>query len=86
MQCEGNEVEMCDGEILDELTTNRGELKVRTMSFNEDKHSQVLLFLIYVYFFRPVCLYHFFLVLLSCPLLIGSSKGRCMTRKNQRVF
>lgn len=44
MHCEENEVEMCDGEILDELTTNRGELKVRTMSFNEDKRSQVLSF------------------------------------------
>lgn len=34
-------VEMCDAEILDELTTRRGELKVRTVSFNEEKHGQV---------------------------------------------
>ncbi|KAF4372410.1 boron transporter 4 [Cannabis sativa] len=34
-------VEMCDGEILDELTTSRGEVKVRTLSFSEDKRSQI---------------------------------------------
>ncbi|XP_062089791.1 boron transporter 4 [Humulus lupulus] len=34
-------VEMCDGEILDELTTSRGEVKVRAMSFSEDKLSQI---------------------------------------------
>ena len=32
---------MCDAEILDELTTSRGELKVRTVSFSEEKHGQV---------------------------------------------
>ncbi|KAK6914964.1 Bicarbonate transporter-like, transmembrane domain [Dillenia turbinata] len=32
----GGEVEVCDAEILDELTTNRGELKVRAVSFRED--------------------------------------------------
>lgn len=37
----GDEVEMCDAEILDVLTTNRGELKIRTRSFNEDGHGQV---------------------------------------------
>lgn len=35
------EVEVCDAEILDELTTNRGEIKVRTVSLNEEKHIQV---------------------------------------------
>ncbi|WOK93921.1 boron transporter 4-like isoform X2 [Canna indica] len=30
-------VEMCDAEILDDLTTRRGELKHRTRSFNEDR-------------------------------------------------
>lgn len=34
---EEGEVEMCDAEILDELTTSRGELKVRTVSFSEEK-------------------------------------------------
>ncbi|XP_057454220.1 boron transporter 4-like isoform X3 [Lotus japonicus] len=33
--------EMCDGEILDELTTSRGELKVRSVSFREERHGQV---------------------------------------------
>ncbi|KAJ4718303.1 putative Boron transporter [Melia azedarach] len=33
--------EMCDAEILDELTTSRGELKVRNVSFNEERHGQV---------------------------------------------
>ncbi|KAH7547356.1 boron transporter 4 [Ziziphus jujuba] len=40
----GNEedgVEMCDAEILDELTTRRGEFKVRTVSFNEDRRGQI---------------------------------------------
>ncbi|KAF3450831.1 hypothetical protein FNV43_RR06920 [Rhamnella rubrinervis] len=32
-------VEVCDSEILDELTTSRGELKVRNVSFNEDRRS-----------------------------------------------
>ncbi|XP_038878227.1 boron transporter 4-like [Benincasa hispida] len=36
-----DKVEICDAEILDELTTHRGELKVRTKSFNEDRHSQI---------------------------------------------
>ncbi|XP_028091563.1 putative boron transporter 5 isoform X1 [Camellia sinensis] len=35
------EVEICDAEILDELTTRRGELRLRTVSFKEDKHGQV---------------------------------------------
>lgn len=38
---EGHGAGMCDAEILDELTTSRGELKVRTVSFNEDRSSQV---------------------------------------------
>ncbi|GAB4842044.1 Boron transporter 4 [Ancistrocladus abbreviatus] len=33
--------EMCDAEILDELTTSRGELKVRTTSFREEKNLQI---------------------------------------------
>ncbi|KGN58135.1 boron transporter 4 [Cucumis sativus] len=36
-----DEVKICDAEILDELTTHRGELKVRTKSFNEDRHNQI---------------------------------------------
>ncbi|KAL5756325.1 hypothetical protein ACOSQ2_021071 [Xanthoceras sorbifolium] len=38
---EGHGVGMCDAEILDELTTRRGELKVRTVSFNEDRNNQI---------------------------------------------
>nr|GEU43429.1 boron transporter 4-like [Tanacetum cinerariifolium] len=34
------EVSICDAEILYELTTSRGELKVRNLSFNEDKRTQ----------------------------------------------
>lgn len=33
--------EMGDAEILDELTTSRGELKLRTVSFSEERHAQV---------------------------------------------
>ena len=32
---------MLDAELLDELTTNRGELKARTVSFSEDRKGQV---------------------------------------------
>lgn len=32
---------MCDAEILDELTTSRGELKVRNVSSSEEKSGQV---------------------------------------------
>ncbi|XP_022714885.1 boron transporter 4-like isoform X2 [Durio zibethinus] len=42
--CPGNEedgVEMFDAELLDELTTSRGELKVRTVSFSEDRKGQL---------------------------------------------
>ncbi|XWS16416.1 hypothetical protein CRYUN_Cryun34aG0085600 [Craigia yunnanensis] len=42
--CSGNEadgVEMLDTELLDEVTTSRGELKVRTVSFSEDRKGQV---------------------------------------------
>ena len=35
------EVETCDAEILDELTTSRGELKLRSVSFPEDRIYQV---------------------------------------------
>ncbi|KAH9714863.1 Boron transporter 4 [Citrus sinensis] len=35
------ELEMCDAEILDELTTSRGELKVRNVSFSEERHGLV---------------------------------------------
>ncbi|KAF2323276.1 hypothetical protein GH714_034427 [Hevea brasiliensis] len=38
---EEGEVEVCDAEMLDELTTNRGEFKVRTVSFHEDNRGQV---------------------------------------------
>ncbi|XP_058074584.1 boron transporter 4-like [Magnolia sinica] len=34
-------VEVCDAEILDELTTSRGEIKLRSSSFNDERHSQV---------------------------------------------
>jgi len=34
-------VEIVNAEILDELTTNRGELKVRTVSFTEERNHQV---------------------------------------------
>ncbi|KAL8139413.1 hypothetical protein V2J09_005434 [Rumex salicifolius] len=34
-------VQVCDAEILDALTTSRGELKVRSSSFREDRHPQV---------------------------------------------
>lgn len=35
------EVEVCDAEILDELTTSRGEFKVRTVSSSDEKLIQV---------------------------------------------
>lgn len=39
-----NVVKLSDAKILDELTTNRGELKLRSYtSFNEDKRSQASL-------------------------------------------
>nr|XP_009588835.1 probable boron transporter 7 [Nicotiana tomentosiformis] len=38
---EEGKIEICDAEILDELTTSRGELKFRTVSFSEDKRPQV---------------------------------------------
>ncbi|KAI3727201.1 hypothetical protein L1987_67012 [Smallanthus sonchifolius] len=36
-----DDVSVCDAEILDELTTSRGELKVRNLSFKEDRRTQV---------------------------------------------
>ena len=33
-------MDLSDGEILDELTTSRGEVKRRTLSFGEEKHLQ----------------------------------------------
>ncbi|XVE71644.1 hypothetical protein DITRI_Ditri10aG0167700 [Diplodiscus trichospermus] len=38
---EENEVDFYDAEILDEMTTNRGELKLRTVSFKEERLYQV---------------------------------------------
>ncbi|GMI80249.1 hypothetical protein like AT4G32510 [Hibiscus trionum] len=38
---EGTEDNFCDAEILDEMTTRRGELKLRTVSFKEEKLHQV---------------------------------------------
>ncbi|XP_076952026.1 boron transporter 4-like [Bidens hawaiensis] len=35
-----NDVSICDDEILDELTTSRGEFKVRNLSFKEDRRIQ----------------------------------------------
>ncbi|PHT46118.1 putative boron transporter 7 [Capsicum baccatum] len=40
---EEGEVDICGAEILDELTTSRGEFKVRSKSFTEDKRPQVSL-------------------------------------------
>lgn len=34
---EADEVEFSDFEMLDELTTNRGELKIRTTSFHSER-------------------------------------------------
>ncbi|XP_077211400.1 boron transporter 4-like [Tasmannia lanceolata] len=34
-------VEVCDAELLDELTTSRGEIKLRTVSFNDNRGFQV---------------------------------------------
>lgn len=34
-------VDVCDAELLDELTTSRGEIKLRTVSFNEERRYQV---------------------------------------------
>ncbi|KAJ8505675.1 hypothetical protein OPV22_006561 [Ensete ventricosum] len=36
-----NDAEMCDAEILDDLTTSRGEFKHRTKSFNDDRFHQI---------------------------------------------
>lgn len=36
------ELEMCDAEILDELTTSRGELKLRSVSVREERHGLVI--------------------------------------------
>lgn len=38
---QGTDEDFFDAEILDEMTTNRGELKLRTVSFNEDRFFQV---------------------------------------------
>lgn len=43
--------ELSDSEILDELTTRRGELKVRTLSFREERHGQVSCEYNYIVFF-----------------------------------
>ena len=36
-ESQGTEEDFYDAEILDEMTTNRGELKFRTVSFREDR-------------------------------------------------
>lgn len=38
---EESDDEFYDAEILDELTTHRGELKLRTVGFKEDRYYQV---------------------------------------------
>lgn len=39
---DGSSEDFYDAEILDEMTTNRGELKLRTVSsFSEDRQTQV---------------------------------------------
>lgn len=49
----GGGVEICDAEILDELTTSRGELKVRNVSFSEEKRVQVRYqLLLYLFLFH----------------------------------
>ena len=40
---EGTDDDFYDAEILDEMTTHRGELKLRTVSFKEEKLYQVSL-------------------------------------------
>ncbi|KAJ0536913.1 hypothetical protein HanIR_Chr09g0446961 [Helianthus annuus] len=35
------DVSICDAEILDEFTTSRGELKVRSLSIKDDRRTQV---------------------------------------------
>jgi hypothetical protein len=45
---------MCDAEILDELTTSRGELKVRNVSSSEEKSGQVRY--IYCFYISLLCL------------------------------
>lgn len=53
--------EMCDGEILDELTTSRGELKVRSVSFREERHGQVTTIHFFLYLKLSLCLICFLL-------------------------
>uniref|UniRef100_M1CS41 Boron transporter n=1 Tax=Solanum tuberosum TaxID=4113 RepID=M1CS41_SOLTU len=43
---EEGEVDICNAEILDELTTSRGEFKVRSKSFSEDKRPQKVTFFV----------------------------------------
>ena len=50
-------VEICDAEMLDELTTSRGELKVRTVSFSEDRAGQVNLILSVFYVYLVLSMY-----------------------------
>lgn len=38
---DGGGVDICDAEILDELTTSRGEFKVRGVSFSEERRGLV---------------------------------------------
>nr|KAJ0214156.1 hypothetical protein LSAT_V11C400198380 [Lactuca sativa] len=44
------DVAICDAEILDQMTTNRGELKVRNLSFREDRRTQVITTLTFLFF------------------------------------
>ena len=50
-------MEICDAEMLDELTTSRGELKVRTVSFSEDRAGQVNLILSVFYVYLVLSMY-----------------------------
>lgn len=41
LENEADAVERFDAELLDELITSRGELKLRTVSFSEERKGQV---------------------------------------------
>ena len=47
---EGTKEDFYDAEILDEMTTNRGELKLRTVSVKEERLYQVYIY-IYIYIY-----------------------------------
>ena len=50
-----------DAEILDEFTTNRGEFKLRTVSFNEDRFFQVTNQIQLQFFFKNKMVSKYFL-------------------------